>query len=174
MKRTVWTFGLIAGAILSATMLGTIPFQDAIGFDRGLVVGYTSMVLAFLMVYFGIRSYRDTAGGGYVSFPRAFVVGGLIVAVASVCYTATWEVIYFKLMPDFGEKYAAYSLEKARAGGASQEALDARRAELEEFSLKYRNPLFNSALTILEPLPVGLIIALVSAGALRRKRPRPA
>ena len=33
MKRIVLTFGLIAGAILSAMMLVTIPFHDAIGFE---------------------------------------------------------------------------------------------------------------------------------------------
>ena len=35
MKKTVLTFGLISGAILSAMMLITLPFHDAIGFDRG-------------------------------------------------------------------------------------------------------------------------------------------
>ena len=170
MKRTVWTFGLIAGGILSAMMLLVLPFQDAIGFDRGAVIGYTTMVLAFLLVHFGIRSYRDTVGGGTVGFGRAFVVGALIVVVASVCYTATWEVVYFKLAPDFSEKYQAYAVEKARASGASQAAIDARVAQIEAFNQKYRNPLYNAALTFMEPLPVGLLIALVSAGVLRRRR----
>ena len=30
MKKTVWTFGLISGAILSVMMLATIPFHDAV------------------------------------------------------------------------------------------------------------------------------------------------
>ena len=34
MKKTVLTFGLIAGAILSLMMLGTLPFMDRIGFDK--------------------------------------------------------------------------------------------------------------------------------------------
>ena len=45
MKKTVLTFGLISGAILSAMMLTTLPFLDRIGFDRGEIIGYTSMVL---------------------------------------------------------------------------------------------------------------------------------
>jgi hypothetical protein len=104
MKKTVLTFGLISGAILSVTMLVTLPFQDAIGFDRGAIIGYTSMVVAFLLIYFGVRSYRDNVTGGSVSFGRAFAVGALIATVASVCYVATWEVIYFKLAPDFMAK----------------------------------------------------------------------
>jgi len=51
MRKIVLTFGLIAGAILSAMMLITLPFQDRIGFDKGWIIGYTSMVAAFLMVF---------------------------------------------------------------------------------------------------------------------------
>jgi len=36
-----------------------------------------------------------------VRFGRAFAIGALSAAVASVCYVATWEVVYFELMPDF-------------------------------------------------------------------------
>jgi len=58
MKKTVLTFGLISGAIMSLMMLGTLPFIDKIGFDKGEIVGYTGIVLSFLLVFFGIRSYR--------------------------------------------------------------------------------------------------------------------
>ena len=117
MKRTVLTFGLISGAILSAMMLITLHFQDAIGFDKGEIVGYTTMVVAFLLIFFGVRSYRDNVAGGTVRFGRAFAVGALIGAVASLCYVATWEVVYFKFTPDFTTKYQAHLLDKARASG---------------------------------------------------------
>ena len=71
MRKTVWTFGLIAGAILSVMMLVTIPLENGIGFDRAEILGYTSMVVAFLLIFFGIRSYRDNVGGGRISFGRA-------------------------------------------------------------------------------------------------------
>jgi hypothetical protein len=31
-------------------------FADRIGFDRAIIVGYTSMLIAFLLVFFGIKS----------------------------------------------------------------------------------------------------------------------
>lgn len=171
MNKTVLTFGLISGAILSSVMIITLPFQDDIGYDRGMVIGYTTMVLAFLMIFFGVRSYRDSVGGGTISFGRAFVVGSLITVIASACYVATWEVIYFKVSPDdHMKKYSAYVIEKAKASGASQAALDKKAEEMRKFSVMYENPIINSAYTFLEPLPVGLVIALVSAGILRRRR----
>lgn len=170
MKKIVLTFGLISGAIMSAMMLLTLPFQDAIGFDRGAIIGYTSMVLAFMLIFFGVRSYRENVAGGTIGFGRAFAVGALITVVASLCYVATWEVIYYKLAPDFGAKYQAYELEKARAGGASEEALARKKAELDKYTAMYKNPAINAAITFLEPLPVALVVALVSAAALSRKR----
>jgi uncharacterized protein DUF4199 len=172
MRKTVLTFGLIAGVILSVMMLATLPFLDRIGFDHGEVIGYTTMVLAFLLIFFGVRSYRDNVAGGFVSFGRALSVGALIVAVASVCYVATWELIYYKLAPDFVAKYQAYTIEKARASGESQAAIDERVAEMQRMVELYKNPAINVAITFLEPLPVGLVIALVSAGILRRRPQR--
>jgi len=52
MRKTVLTFGLISGAILSIMMLATLPFLDSIGFDRAEVIGYTTMIVAFLLILF--------------------------------------------------------------------------------------------------------------------------
>ena len=169
MRKTVLTFGSISGAILSIMMLATMPFIDRIGFDKGEVIGYTTMVVAFLLIFFGIRSYRDNVAGGSVGFGRAFAVGALIALVASVFYVATWQVVYYKLVPDFGEKYQAHVIEQARAEGASQAAIDEKIADAEKYARWFRNPAINVAVTFIEPLPLGLVVALISAGILRRR-----
>ena len=170
MKKIVLTFGLLAGAVLSAMLLITLPFMETIGFDRAMVVGYTSMVLAFLLIFFGVRSYRDNVAGGSVGFGRAFAVGASIAAVASLCYVATWEIVYFNFAPDFLTKYQAHVLDKARADGETPEAIAARKAEMDQFAEWYQNPAVNAAVTFLEPLPVALIVSLVSAGVLSRRK----
>jgi hypothetical protein len=170
MKRSVLTFGLISGAIMSALMLATVPFMHQIGMSGGLVIGYTTMVLAFLLVFFGIRSYRENVGNGYVSFRRAFGVGLLIMLIGCACYVITWEIVYFNFMPDFAEKYAAFALEDARAKGASAAELAKQAEEMKRFQVLYSNIFFNIGLTLLEPLPVGLVMTFVSALILRRGR----
>ena len=169
MKKTVLTFGFIAGAILSVMMIITIPFQDQIGLN-GYVVGYTTMVLAFLLIYFGVRSYRDNVAGGSVGFGRALAIGALITVLASACYVATWEVLYFNFEHDFLRKEQAHELDRARAKGASEEVLAKKKAEMDKFATMYDNPLYNMALTFIEPLPVGLLIALVTAGVVSRRK----
>jgi hypothetical protein len=170
MKKTVLTFGLISGAISSLLMVATIPFIEQIGFDRGIIVGYTSMVLSFLLVFFGIRSYRENVGNGYISFGRALSVGFLIMLISCVCYVVTWEIVYFNFLPDFGEKYTNYVIEKARSSGASAEQIAQQTEQMKSFKAMYDNPLINAALTFLEPLPVGIVMTLVSALILRKRR----
>ncbi|MGH9874139.1 MAG: DUF4199 domain-containing protein [Pyrinomonadaceae bacterium] len=170
MKKTVLVFGLIAGAIMSLMLVGTVPFADRIGFDKGAIIGYTTMVLSFLLVFFGIRSYRDNVAGGSITFGKAFVIGILITIVACLCYVGTWEVVYFKFMPDFAEKFSKYAIEKVIASGASTDVVNAKIQEMKNFMVMYNNPLFNAAITFTEPLPVGLIMTLISAAILRKKR----
>jgi hypothetical protein len=67
------------------------------------------------------------------------------------------------------EKYRAHVVEEARANGESQAAIDKRVADMEKFAEMYKNPAVNVAVTFIEPLPVGLVIALIAAGILRRK-----
>ncbi|HEX2271618.1 MAG TPA: DUF4199 domain-containing protein [Pyrinomonadaceae bacterium] len=172
MKKTVLKFGLISGAMLAAFMFATLPFMDSIGFDYGLVVGYTGMVLAFLLVFFGIRSYRDNAGGGHITFWRGLKVGLLIVLVASVCYVIAWEIVYFNFIPDFVEKYTNYMVEKERAAGASAEQIAQTIEKMNSMKSLLDNPFTHAALVFLEPLPVGLLMTLISAALLRR-RPAP-
>lgn len=169
MKKTVVTFGLISGGISSLMMLLTLPFMDRIGFDRGEILGYTTIVLSFLLVFFGVRSYRENVGGGVLTFGRGFTVGLLITLVSCACYVATWQVIYFKLAPGFMDKFAAYSIERARQSGASEAEVQKTAQQMQTFKAMYDKPLVNAAITLIEPLPIGLVVTLISAATLRRR-----
>jgi Protein of unknown function (DUF4199) len=165
MKKTVLIFGLISGVIMAAMMFATLPFTDSAWLQsHSMVVGYTTMVLSFMLVFFGIRSYRENIGGGTITFGRAFAIGILITLISSVLYVVTWEIMYFGV-PSFGQKFMAMCVAHVKNSGASPEAI---QTELNQ--LKYLdNPLINAALTFTEPFPVGLIITLISAAILRKK-----
>jgi hypothetical protein len=168
-RKTVLTFGVISGLILSATMLATLPFFHKIGQGKALLIGYTTMVLAGLLVFFGIRTYRDNISGGRLTFARAFAVGILISLIANFFYVATWEFIYHKFMPDFAEKYSAQMVEHAKSSGASPQKVDQTVREAEQFVRNYHNPVYNIGMTLLEVFPVFLLITLISAAILRRR-----
>jgi hypothetical protein len=155
-------------------LLLSLPLIDRIGFEKGMVLGYTTIVASFLLVFFGIRSYRDQMPGGTLTFGRAFQVGILITLVSCACYVATWEVVYFKLKPGFTDQYAAYAVEQVRKSGASPEKIAATEQRIREFKVQYDKVWVNAAYTFMEPFPVGLLVTIISAFALRRKRPHQA
>lgn len=169
MKKIVLTFGLISGAILMLMMFAGIPLMKSGQFGKLEVIGYSTMVASFLMVFFGIRSYRENIGGGTISFGKALQVGLLITLISCVCYVIAWQIIYFNFTPDFIENYGNYMIEKARAGGATPEELAAQREQIKSFKEWYANPFIRIAFTLLEPLPVGLPMTLISAALLRKK-----
>ncbi|HEY0701342.1 MAG TPA: DUF4199 domain-containing protein [Candidatus Acidoferrales bacterium] len=169
MRKVILTFGLISGVLSSGMMLAYVPFMDKPGYDYGYLIGYTGIVLSFLLVYFGIRSYRDNVGGGQITFGTAFAVGIGITLISCAFYVATWEIVYFGFMPNFMDNYGAHMIAKMQAAGASAAAVQAKVAELDKMKAMYKNPLINSAMTFIEPFPVGLLITLISAAVLRRK-----
>jgi hypothetical protein len=173
MRKIVLTFGLIAGAIMSVLMVLAMLFQDQIGLGHSYVVGYTSMVIAFLMVFFGVKSYRDNVAGGSVKFGRAFGVGLLITLIATAGYVATWEVVYHYFMPDFMDKYAAYAVDEAKKSGATEASIAATEKQMAEYKEAYKNPLLFIAFTAIEPLPVGLLFTAAAAWWFSRKRREP-
>lgn len=169
MTRIVLTFGLIAGFIISALMGGSLVFADKIGSGHSMVLGYTIMVASFLLVYYGIRTYRDNTLPGQISFGRAFACGILITLITTVCYVAMWEVLYFNYMPHFMDSYFAAQIHKVQAAGLDSATTAAQVAAIQHSQELYQNPFVNMAYTFIEPLPVGLLITLISAAILSRK-----
>src|SRR5882757_2368710 len=129
MKKIVLTFGLISGVLSAGMMAATVPFVHNLSGQKGYLVGYTAIVLSFLLVFFGIRSYRDNVGGGRITFGRGFAVGILITLISCAFYVGTWQVIYFKFMPHFMDNYGDRAVEQMRASGASEAAVQAQVAK---------------------------------------------
>jgi hypothetical protein len=146
-------------------------FADRIGFDRAVITGYTTMLVAFLLVFFGIKSYRDNVGDGQISFGRAFTVGILITLITCAFYVVSWEILYYTFLHDFPEKYGNYLMEKARASGATPEQLAQQLEEVKQMKTLLDNPILAPLIIFIsEPLPVGLVMTLISAAILRKRR----
>src|SRR5262245_54981312 len=166
MKKTVLTYGLISGVIGAVLLLAHVPFMD--GSSKGLIYGYAGIVLSSLLIFFGVRSYRENVGNGKISFGRGLAVGILIALISATCYVATWEVVYFS-HPEVANHIFDKQVEELKAKGASQAEIDAASVQVESFKKLYANRLANSAFTFIEPFPVGILMTLISAFFLRKK-----
>lgn len=165
MKKTVWVFGLIIGTILCANMIVMVNMMyNHPDFKGNDAAGYAAMVVLFSLIFFGIRNYRNKQLGGYISFGKALKTGVLIALVGATMYVVAWLFYYYLFVPDFIDVYTAYVLENC-----AREDLPAKTTEMANFKEMYKNPLFVVLITYFEVLPIGLVVALVSALILKKK-----
>ncbi len=169
MRKTVLSFGLLSGALSIAIMLATLPFIYGHRLETADVLGYTGMVLSALMVFFGIRAYRENAAGGRLSFARGLRVGLLITLVSCASYALAFELVYFQVAPDFGDTFSACMVERVRAAGGSPDELATAASQAETLKRLYDDPLTNAALSFATSFPIGLVATLMSAGILRKR-----
>jgi hypothetical protein len=170
MKKIVLVYGLIAGVIVSTIMAISMAYHDSCNNNTSsMVVGYASMVLAFSMIFVAIKSYKDKQLNGFISFGKAFKVGLLIALIASTMYVIVWGIEYNYFLPGFADKYANSVVEQAKKAG-SAEAIQKAIQEGAMVKKLYANPFSFALITYTEILPVGLIVSLIAALILKRKK----
>jgi hypothetical protein len=176
MRKIVLLYGSIAGLLMILMFLVSFSMmeQGLLTFDNSELFGYSSMIIVLSLIFFGIKSFRDKHQSGVMTFGAGAKTGILIAAVASLFYAGGWE-FYYNLMPGvketFMDRYMEMSVKKMKHDGTSQETIDTKTAELKQMSEMYKNPFFRFGMTLMEIFPIGLAIALISAGILKRKAP---
>jgi hypothetical protein len=129
------------------------------------------------MVFFGIKSYRDNSAGGTLRFWKGVQVGVLISLIAGVLY---WfgAISYGIVNPGFDERFMKQFTElkvgQLEAQGAPPDQINKAKAEVEMMQGLFKNPVLFFLVCLMEILPVGFIVTLISAGLLRRKELLPA
>ena len=164
MSKIILKNGLFGGLIVSAFMgFTTMHLKANPEVEPSMVVGFASMILAFFFVVWGIKQQRE-ANNGLISFTKAFTTGLLISVLISTIYVLVWLVIYYNYFPNFMELYSTMAIKNA-----SPEDLAKVTAEMETYKEYYKSPIMIILLTFIEILPIGIVVAAVSALALKRK-----
>ncbi|WP_310476804.1 DUF4199 domain-containing protein [Sandarakinorhabdus sp.] len=171
MITTITRYGLAAGFIIGSILFGTtVGFHDDIPNPVvGMAIGYAGMLLAFSMIVIAIRRHRDGVLGGVIGFWPALGLGLGISLIATVFYVLAWEAALAVTGMDFGAEYAGMMVaEAAKSGDAA--AIAKAKAAAAQFAHDYAQPLWRMGVTATEILPVGLLVSLVAAGWLSRRR----
>ena len=168
MKNTVIKYGLYA--IISGFLFFGLPFLLGMGvnYDYGELIGYTSMILSLLFVYFGIKHYRDKVNNGKVSLSKAIAIG-MLIALFSAIGVALFDYIYTtQINPDFATEYIDYSIKKMETT-LSPEELKVKSTELIQQMKDYGSPGFMAFMMFSSVVILGFIISLISGLILQRK-----
>ncbi|MEO1135788.1 MAG: DUF4199 domain-containing protein [Pseudomonadota bacterium] len=176
MLKIALVYGAISGIVVISIMtLGmSLGSEGQADFAGSQVFGYLVMLVALMMIFIGVKRYRDQSLGGVIKFGPALGLGLAIAAVAGVFYVIGWEIFLavtdYAFINDYRDSLIA-TKEKAGVTGAELEKVVSDMTAMME---NYRNPLFRIPITFLEIFPVGIVIALVSAAILRNPKAFPA
>jgi Protein of unknown function (DUF4199) len=175
MLRTILKYGVIAGLVVGGFQLLTFTaFSGMPPLQYGMLIGYTTMLIALSAVFVGIKRHRDVDRGGVIGFWPAFAIGLGISFIAGILYVVAWEAVQAMTHMDFATSYAQAIIASEKAKGASAETLAKLSADMAAFKVQYADPMFRLPMTFVEIFPVGVLVSLVSAGLLRNSRFLPA
>ncbi|WP_394759414.1 DUF4199 domain-containing protein [Flavobacterium sp.] len=164
MNNNIIKNGILGGIVVSIVMIGmTIYMKANPDNEPNAIIGFVSMFLAFIFVILGIKQQRE-ANNGMLSFGKAFATGLLISVVISIIYVIVWLIIYYNFFPNFMEQYSAMVLKNTKP-----EELAAKTIEMNQFKEWYKNPVMVILLTLMEILPIGIVVSLVGALILKKK-----
>jgi polyferredoxin len=155
--RYALVYGLLSGCVIAAVIVSAIAIGPDNSIFQTVWFGYLVMFVAMTFIFVGVRRYRDVEKGGVIRFLPALGMGLAIAVVAVIAYVLIWEIYLAATNYAFIDKYFS----------GTDPAVVAMRET-------YSNPLYRAGYTVLELFPVGLIVALVSAGLLRNPKLLPA
>ena len=167
MKKTILRFGIYG--IISICLLSLLIWSlvDVVDDTMGEIIGYSSMVVSLLFVFFGIKHFQDKENNGLVTFAKALLIGILISLIVSLAF-GILDIVYVKFVnPDFMNEYYEGMLEQAQSLPA--EEFELRKAALLAEKEMFLNPFLHFFIMSMMVFVIGFIISLLSALILQRK-----
>ena len=170
MARIIIVYGLIAGGVVALVSFGSLALLSDGEIPTGSKwLGYSIMLIALSVIFFAVKSYRDQQLGGVIKFWTALKLGFGISLMAAVVYALGWELYYQTLGGDFMQQYTLSYLEQMRVDGATSNEIETARQRMADFERLYSLLPARFGITLVEILPIGLVISLLSAALLRKQ-----
>lgn len=167
MKKTILRYGMYSAITIVALFLVSFIAFSGASYSVQEVLGYTSMIIAQLFVFFGIKHYRDQQNGGLLSFTQGMKVGVLIVLIPSLIF-GIFDVLYVQVInPEFMEKYYQDYLSQLRQSLPPAE-FEQQRAAMESQRAIFSNPAFNFLIMFFTVFVIGVIVTVISSLVLKR------
>ena len=164
MKYIILKNGIFGGIIVSIVMISmTLYMKTYPDREPSAIIGFSSMLLAFIFVIRGIKQERETSSD-VITFGKAFLTGLSISLVISTIYVIVWLIVYYNFFPNFMEQYSEMVLKKT-----NPEELAAKTAEMNQMKEWYKSPIMIILLTFMEILPIGIVVSLIGALVLKKK-----
>lgn len=154
--------------MLAILLISFLIFKGNHNWEVQEVLGYATIILSLLFVYFGIRHWRDNYNNGRLSFGQGLKLGLLITILPSVAFGLFTVLEMSVLDPEFSDKYYAHVAQKIKAS-TPPDKLQAALQKIESEKEMFSSPFVQFAMMFLTVFLIGLIITVISSLVLQRK-----
>lgn len=168
MKKIVFRHGILS--FVTICTLGFINYLASINIPNynGAIGGYVCILLSSMFIYFGIKQFRDTENGGFISYKQAFIVGILIVIFPSLA-NGIYNVIYVKFIdPGFVDKYYDLAIQNMKVELTPDQFL-VKLKSLESERTLFKNIYLQFIMMFLTVFVIGVVVTAISSLALSKK-----
>jgi hypothetical protein len=156
MRKNILLFGSIAGGLLTLWMVVAFGLiRGKANITHSEVFGYSIMVLALgiSMVLAILRFRKDNE----FTLRKGIMLCLGLGALTSLFYLASWAFTYHFLAPDFVDNMISGMQKQFDAGKLTEKQFHKYR----QMMLDYKKPLYFIVYTLIEVLPVALILGLL-------------
>lgn len=169
MKTTVKKYGGYALILALVIFFLGLYLGKGLSFKAQEVIGYVTMAVCLIPIYFGIKHYRDYENNGAIHFKEGFIIGILIALCAAVGFAIIDYLFVSYINPEFPAQYLAYSIDNINASNLTAEQKVKDIAAAKEMMQNYGTPAFGALLMFSMVFVFGIIISIISALTLQRK-----
>ncbi|GAA4111304.1 hypothetical protein GCM10022393_08900 [Aquimarina addita] len=167
MKNIIFKYGSFAAiTICILFFLGLLG--ENLSYSIREVIGYSSMIVSLLFIFFGIKQYRDKENKGILTLNKALLIGIFISLIAATAFGIIDMIYITYINPDFMTEYYTHAVEQMRLS-LSETEFKVQLMELEKQKELFMNPFFNFLVMFVTVMMIGCIISLISGFILQRK-----
>ena len=169
MISTIKKYGIYG--FVSSLVLFQIAFSIGKSFSYSVqeVLGYLTIVIALLFVFFAIKHYRDKENNGKLSIKNGIFIG-LSITFFVALGSAISDYIYVTILyPDFVTDYSNYQLEKLRTTLSASD-FEVKRQEMMNNIKTIGKPSIMALVMFITVMCLGTIITMLSSLFLQNKR----
>ena len=170
MKQTALRFGLFgAASVVIFGLVNCLVLGPSASWELAEVLGYLTILVSMIFVFFGIRHYRDRFNNGELTFGKGMKVGILIVLLPAIFFGLFSVLLTEVFDPEWADRYYEYQKQKIVTNTSAAEVLP-KLQELEKNKAQFANPLYNFFLMAATVFVIGLIVTIISSITLRKTK----
>lgn len=168
MNATIKKNGLRALITAAILFLLALTFGESLSYSAQEVIGYFSMAVSLIFVFFGVKQYRDKDNEGKISFGKALGMGLLISLFAALGFGVIDFVYTTWINPDFVQEYQTAMLSAMENELSPEEFKIKKEAFVTEMEA-FDSPILMALLMFITVMILGFIYSLISGLLLQKK-----